>query len=177
MQVIEADRLGRVPHSHDRRDRSTSPRPRLAREMGLLGLCRASARWWVQHQRDSLHDQRHLPSAVRATAFAFAAVSHAGPVSAYLASAMPRAGGSYVYASRGLSPYLGFIASFSQWFSLCIAIGVVSCVLVPFLRDIATAAGWPNLPRRSRAGACDPRSACSGRRSTGNLLGDAPAGG
>lgn len=35
---------------------------------------------------------------------------------AILASAMPRAGGSYVYASRGLSPYLGFAASFSQWF-------------------------------------------------------------
>src|SRR5205085_9739174 len=61
---------------------------------------------------------------------------------AILASAMPRAGGSYVYASRALHPYLGFIASFSQWFSLCVAIGVVSYVLVPFLRDVATAAGW-----------------------------------
>ena len=58
-----------------------------------------------------------------------------------LASAMPRAGGSYVYASRGLDPYLGFVASFSQWFSLCVAIGVVSTCCVPFLRDIAVAAG------------------------------------
>ena len=58
-----------------------------------------------------------------------------------LASAMPRAGGSYVYASRGLDPYLGFVASFSQWFSLCVAIGVVSYLIVPFLRDIALAAG------------------------------------
>ena len=33
---------------------------------------------------------------------------------ASLASAMPRAGGSYVYASRSLNPYLGFIASFSS---------------------------------------------------------------
>ena len=58
---------------------------------------------------------------------------------ATLASAMPRAGGSYVYASRGLHPYLGFVASFSQWFGLSIAIGVVSYVTIPFLRDVATA--------------------------------------
>jgi APA family basic amino acid/polyamine antiporter len=58
---------------------------------------------------------------------------------AILASAMPRAGGSYIYASRGLHPYLGFVASFSQWFGLSIAIGVVSYVIVPFFRDIALA--------------------------------------
>jgi len=61
---------------------------------------------------------------------------------ASLASAMPRAGGSYVYVSRSLSPYWGFVASFSQWFGLSIAIGVVSYVLVPFLRDIAAALDW-----------------------------------
>ncbi len=69
---------------------------------------------------------------------------------AILGSAMPRAGGSYVYASRALSPYLGFVASFSQWFGLSIAIGVVSYLLIPFLRDIAGAAGWDAL-----AGALD----------------------
>jgi amino acid transporter len=58
---------------------------------------------------------------------------------------MPRAGGSYVYASRALNPYLGFVASFSQWFGLSIAIGVVSYVLIPFLRDIAAALGWQML--------------------------------
>src|SRR5262249_60859930 len=63
----------------------------------------------------------------------------AGLAYAILSSAMPRAGGSYVYASRGLDPYLGFIASFSQWFSLCIAIGVVSYLLTPFVRDVALA--------------------------------------
>ncbi|MBA3269257.1 MAG: APC family permease, partial [Acidobacteria bacterium] len=57
----------------------------------------------------------------------------------------PRAGGTYVYASRGLHPYLGFVASFSQWFALCVAIGVVSYVLVPFLRDIAVTAGWASV--------------------------------
>jgi amino acid transporter len=87
--------------------------------------------------------QRHVPGIGPhvLVAFAVAAVPAvlAGLAYATLASAMPRAGGSYVYASRGLSPYLGFIASFSQWFSLCVAIGVVSYVLVPFLRDIAIA--------------------------------------
>lgn len=65
----------------------------------------------------------------------------AGLAYAVLASAMPRAGGSYLYASRGLSPYLGFVASFSQWFALSVAIGVVAYVLVPFIRDIALAMG------------------------------------
>ena len=77
-------------------------------------------------------------------AFAFAALPAVLAAIAYavLASAMPRAGGSYVYVSRGLGPYLGFVASFSQWFALSIAIGVVSYVFVPFVRDIAIALGW-----------------------------------
>ena len=62
-----------------------------------------------------------------------------------LVSAMPRAGGSYIYASRGLHPYLGFVASFSQWFGLSIAIGVVSYVLIPFLRDVVGAVGMQGL--------------------------------
>ncbi|HXV63251.1 MAG TPA: APC family permease [Vicinamibacteria bacterium] len=61
---------------------------------------------------------------------------------AILASAMPRAGGSYVFASRALSPYLGFVASFSQWFGISMAIGVVAYVLVPFLRDIAASVSF-----------------------------------
>lgn len=76
------------------------------------------------------------------TAYALAAVPAvlAALCYAMLGSAMPRAGGSYVYASRAIGPYTGFLASFSQWFGLCIAIGVVSYVIPPFLRDIATAA-------------------------------------
>jgi len=62
-----------------------------------------------------------------------------------LASAMPRAGGSYIYASRGLNPYLGFVASFSQWFGLSIAIGVIAYVIIPFFRDIATQLAMPQL--------------------------------
>ena len=77
-------------------------------------------------------------------AYLFAAVPAVLAALAYasLGSAMPRAGGSYVYASRALSPYWGFVASFSQWFGLSIAIGVVSYILIPFLRDIAAALEW-----------------------------------
>ena len=58
---------------------------------------------------------------------------------------MPRAGGSYIYASRSLTPYLGFVASFSQWFGLSIAIGVVSYVIIPFIRDVASSLHWDHL--------------------------------
>jgi amino acid transporter len=89
--------------------------------------------------------QRHAPGigphVLPAFVFAALPAALAGLAYAVLASAMPRAGGSYVYASRALDPYLGFVASFSQWFSLCVAIGVVSYLIVPFLRDVAAAAG------------------------------------
>ena len=82
-------------------------------------------------------------------AFLFAALPALLAAVAYstLASAMPRAGGSYIYASRGLNPYLGFIASFSQWFGLSIVIGVIAYVIVPFLRDIALGMNWTILAR------------------------------
>ena len=71
-------------------------------------------------------------------AFLFAAIPAIFAAYSYaiLSSSMPRAGGSYLYASRGLSPYLGFIASFSQWFGLSIVIGVIAYIIVPFIRDI-----------------------------------------
>lgn len=69
----------------------------------------------------------------------------AGLSLAVLASAMPRAGGTYVFASRALGPYLGFVASFSQWLAVSVAMGVVSYLIVPFLRDIAVAADAPAL--------------------------------
>jgi len=80
-------------------------------------------------------------------AYAFAAVPAVLAALAYaiLSSAMPRAGGSYVYASRGLSPYLGFVASFSQWFGLSIGLGVISYLLIPFVRDVVAALGWEGL--------------------------------
>ena len=80
-------------------------------------------------------------------AFAFAAVPALLAAFAYsiLASAMPRAGGSYIYASRGLNPYLGFVASFSQWFGLSIVIGVIAYVTVPFIRDVMLGLGWHSI--------------------------------
>lgn len=81
------------------------------------------------------------------SAFAFAAIPALLAALAYaiLASAMPRAGGSYLYASRGLNPYLGFVASFSQWFGLSIVIGVIAYIIVPFIRDVTLALGWETL--------------------------------
>jgi amino acid transporter len=100
--------------------------------------------------------QRHVPGIGPNVlpAFLFAALPAvlAGLAYAVLASAMPRAGGSYVYASRALHPYLGFVASFSQWFSLCVAIGVVSYLIVPFLRDVAVAAGSTAVAARLETG-------------------------
>src|SRR5210317_315353 len=80
-------------------------------------------------------------------AFLFAAIPalFAAFPYAILSSAMPRAGGSYLYASRGLNPYLGFIASFSQWFGLSIVIGVIAYISIPFVRDIAFSAQWYDL--------------------------------
>lgn len=120
----------------------------LSREMGLLGLTATGICSMIGAAINVIPFmiQRNVPGIgpYVLPAFLFAALPAILAALAYaiLASAMPRAGGSYVYASRGLNPYLGFVASFSQWFGLSIAIGVVSYVLIPFLRDIAAALGW-----------------------------------
>ncbi|HJU41455.1 MAG TPA: APC family permease [Vicinamibacterales bacterium] len=122
--------------------------PRLAREMSLAGLTATGVCSMVGAGINVIPFmiQRNVPGIgpFVLEAFAFAALPAVLAALAYavLASAMPRAGGSYIYASRGLNPYLGFVASFSQWFALSIAIGVVSYVLVPFVRDITIALGW-----------------------------------
>ncbi len=123
-------------------------RPRLMREMGLLGLAATGICSMLGAAINVIPFmiQRNVPGIgpYVLPAYLFAALPALLAAMAYavLASAMPRAGGSYVYASRALNPYLGFVASFSQWFGLSIAIGVVSYVLIPFLRDIASAVGW-----------------------------------
>jgi basic amino acid/polyamine antiporter, APA family len=140
-------------------DSSPSPRrPGLARNMGLVALTSTGIASMVGAGINVIPFmiQRNVPGigAWVLPAFLFAAVPafFAGLAYAILASAMPRAGGSYVYASRALNPYLGFIASFSQWFALCVAIGVVSYVIVPFLRDVAIAASWPGLATSLESG-------------------------
>jgi APA family basic amino acid/polyamine antiporter len=128
--------------------RADQARPRLAREMGLAGLTATGVCSMVGAGINVIPFmiQRNVPGIgpFVLQAFAFAAVPAVLAAIAYavLASAMPRAGGSYVYVSRGLGPYAGFVASFSQWFALSIAIGVVSYVFVPFVRDVAVALGW-----------------------------------
>jgi APA family basic amino acid/polyamine antiporter len=125
-----------------------APRPRLVRELGLLGLTATGVCAMIGAGINIIPFmiQRNVPGigslVLPAFALATVPVLLAGLAYAVLASAMPRAGGTYVYASRGLHPYLGFVASFSQWFALCVAIGVVSYVIMPFLRDIAVAAAW-----------------------------------
>jgi basic amino acid/polyamine antiporter, APA family len=122
--------------------------PRLAREMGLAGLTATGVCSMVGAGINVIPFmiQRNVPGIgpFVLEAFAFAALPAVLAAIAYavLASAMPRAGGSYVYVSRGLGPYPGFVASFSQWFALSVAIGVVSYVFVPFVRDIALALRW-----------------------------------
>ncbi|MBC7844467.1 MAG: APC family permease [Gemmatimonadaceae bacterium] len=131
----------------------------LARDMGLVALTATGIASMVGAGINIIPFmiQRNVPGigAWVLPAFLFAAVPafFAGLAYSILASAMPRAGGSYVYASRALNPYLGFIASFSQWFALCVAIGVVSYVLVPFLRDIAIAAQWQGVSATLDSGA------------------------
>jgi len=56
-------------------------------------------------------------------------------VYAIMSSAMPRAGGGYIYVSRGLSPFWGFILAFVKWCSIIISIGVVAYMDVMILAD------------------------------------------
>ena len=120
----------------------------LARELGLLGLAATGICSMMGAAINIIPFmlQRNVPGigANVLPAYLFAALPALFAAIAYaiLASAMPRAGGSYIYASRSLNPYLGFVASFSQWFGLSIAIGVVSYVTVPFLRDVFIALSW-----------------------------------
>ncbi len=44
----------------------------------------------------------------------------------YLGSAMPRAGGEYVWVSRGWKGVMGFLSSFSFWLAQCAAAGAIA---------------------------------------------------
>ena len=122
--------------------------PGLSRRLGLLGLTATGicAMLGAAINIIPIMLQRNVPGIGPhvLSSYLFAAIPALVAALAYasLSSAMPRAGGSYIYVSRSLSPYWGFVASFSQWFGLSIAIGVVSYVLIPFVRDIFDAVGW-----------------------------------
>ena len=122
--------------------------PRLRRELGVValaatGICSMVGAginivpFAIQRTVPGIGDWVLPAYAIAAVPAVLAALCYAA-----LGSAMPRAGGSYVYASRAINAHAGFLASFSQWFGLCMAIGVVAYVIPPFLRDIAVAAGW-----------------------------------
>jgi APA family basic amino acid/polyamine antiporter len=134
-------------------------RPGLKREIGILGLAATGICSMLGAGINVLPFmiQRNVPgigpNVLPAYLFAALPAIMAALAYAILASAMPRAGGSYVFASRALNPYLGFVASFSQWFGLSIAIGVVAYVLIPFLRDISAAIGWLSLADILNSGA------------------------
>ena len=125
----------------------SSYQPHLRREMGLLGLVATGVAamvgvgvnilpFMVQRSQPGIGGWVPLAYLVAAVPAVLAAFCYAA-----LVSAMPRAGGSYVNVSRALSPFAGFIASFSQWFGLCMAMGVVAYLLVPVIRDLLTVAG------------------------------------
>ena len=123
----------------------------LRRELGLTGLAATGicSMLGASVYVVPFMIQRNVPGidhwVLPAFLFAAAPALLAAMAYAILSSAMPRAGGSYLYASRGLHPYLGFVASFSQWFGLSIVIGVIAYIIMPFLRDIAAALGWTEL--------------------------------
>jgi APA family basic amino acid/polyamine antiporter len=124
---------------------------KLTRQMGLLALTATGVCSMLGASINVVPFmiQRNVPGIgpYVLPAFAFAAIPALFAALAYgiLASAMPRAGGSYIYASRGLNPYLGFVASFSQWFGLSIVIGVIAYVTVPFIRDVTLSLGWEEI--------------------------------
>lgn len=133
-----------IPHE---KPPSRENQPHLRREISLLGLVATAVAAMVgvgvnilpfMVQRSQPGIGRWVPVAylVAAVPAVLAALCYAA-----LVSAMPRAGGSYVNVSRALNPFAGFIASFSQWFGLCMAMGVVAYFLVPVIRDLLAEAG------------------------------------
>ena len=126
----------------------SSPSSTLNRNLGLVGLTATGVCSMIGASIYVVPFmiQRNVPGIgpYVLPAFLFASIPAIFAALAYsiLASAMPRAGGSYLYASRALHPFWGFVASFSQWFGLSIVIGVIAYVVIPFFRDLAFALDW-----------------------------------
>jgi basic amino acid/polyamine antiporter, APA family len=125
--------------------------PHLRRDISLLGLVATAVAamvgvginvlpFMVQRSQPGIGNWVPLAYVVAAVPAVLAAVCYAA-----LVSAMPRAGGSYVTVSRALNPFAGFIASFSQWFGLSMAMGVVAYLLVPVIRDLLSVAGFTGM--------------------------------
>jgi APA family basic amino acid/polyamine antiporter len=113
----------------------------LRRELGLLGLVAAAVCTVIGGGINvlSVEVQDKVPGVggwvpmafvIGVTPALFTALAYA-----ILASAMPRAGGGYIYASRALHPLPGFLATWSKWFGLSSCIGVIAYIDVSLLRD------------------------------------------
>ncbi|MFW9905512.1 MAG: APC family permease [Candidatus Thorarchaeota archaeon] len=53
-------------------------------------------------------------------------------VFAVMATAMPRAGGGYVYISRTISPGIGFVAAWAEFLGIAISYGLIAVAVVEF---------------------------------------------
>ncbi len=54
---------------------------------------------------------------------------------------MPRTGGDYVFITRGLSPAIGFLASWGFWFTEVLSYGIIAWYSIDFFTGAVTAAG------------------------------------
>jgi APA family basic amino acid/polyamine antiporter len=125
--------------------------PGLRRELGLLGLVAVSVCTVIGGGINvlSVEVQGKVPGVgalvpvafvIGVTPALFCALAYAS-----LASAMPRAGGGYIYVSRALHPFIGFMATASKWFGLASCVGVIAYLDVPLLRDAAELWGYPGI--------------------------------
>lgn len=123
----------------------------LKRELGLLGLVAVSVctviggginvlSVEIQHTVHGVGWMVPLAFVLGVTPAVLCAISYAS-----LASAMPRAGGGYIYISRALHPYIGFIATASKWFGLASVIGLLAYLDTALLRDAAHGWGYTGL--------------------------------
>ena len=123
----------------------------LKRSLGLVGLIAtgASSMIGASIYIVPFEIQAAVPGLGNNILYAFLFASLPALLSAFayaiLSSSMPAAGGSYIYVSRALHPFLGFIASFSQWFGLSIVMGVVAYMVGPFISDVFLNLGFDQI--------------------------------
>ena len=130
----------------------------LKRSLGLVGLIAtgASSMIGASIYIVPFEIQAAVPGLGNNILYAFLLASLPALLSAFayaiLSSSMPAAGGSYIYVSRALHPFLGFIASFSQWFGLSIVMGVVAYMVGPFISDVFLNLGYDHLAMLLKTG-------------------------
>ncbi len=120
----------------------------LKRSLGLIGLIAtgASSMIGASIYIVPFEIQAAVPGLGNNVLYAFILAAIPALISAFayaiLSASMPFAGGSYIYVSRTLHPFFGFISSFSQWFGLSIVMGVIAYMVGAFIGDIALNLGY-----------------------------------